>query len=206
MEIVNHKLPASHNIYTVSSVFNCNIEKLWDRLAMYKFVSEIYLFKLFSLEINVNQNAENINIWCSMFGSERPFPGSLVSPNVRKSEYLWVWSIVTGPVLPLAGGFIIWQDPGLSLAAVKIGDCEALSNITLGILLKYPFCFDLSFDWNCPEKIAKHQNMPHQFVSNHWRYFDREDCFLTKAINLQNSTTTKVNHQSYKSSLDFSKF
>ena len=30
--------------------------------------------------------------------------------------------------------------------AVKIEDCEALSNITLGILLKYPFCFDLSFD------------------------------------------------------------
>ena len=65
------------------------------------------------------------------------------------------------------------------------------SDLTLGILLKYPFCFDLSFDWNCPEKIAKHQNMPHQFLSNHWRYFDREDCFLTKqgykSSNLQNN-------------------
>ena len=136
--------------------------------------------------------SENVNIWCLVLALRLNLSQAvacLVSLNVRKSEYLWVWSIVAGADLSLAAALIIWRDPELWLAGgtkryfSQIEDCEALSDLTLGILLKYPFCFDLSFDWNCPERIACDQNMPHQFLSNHWRYFDREDCFLTKAIN-----------------------
>ena len=155
-------------------------------------------------------------IWRLVWDLQSDGPGNPRFLSVRMSgnqNIYEFWSIVNwARAFSLAAALITWPGPWLWLAAGEkryfVSDRRlrgSISSLTLGILLKYPFCFDLSFDWNCPEKIACDQNMPHQFLSNHWRYFDREDCFLTKPINLQTRKQQRRIIRRDKSSLDFSK-
>ena len=135
---------------------------------------------------------ENVNIWCLVLALRLNL-SQAVACQSKCQEIRIFMSLINcnrgwADWLPLSSPDAILRSDWLgrpSGVLCQAEDCEAQSDLTLGILLKYPFCFDLSFDWNCPEKIACDQNMPHQFLSNHWRYFDREDCFLTKPINLQ---------------------
>ena len=117
-------------------------------------------------------------IWRLVWDLQSDGPGNPRFLSVRMSgnqNIYEFWSIVNwARAFSLAAALITWPGPWLWLAAGEkryfVSDRRlrgSISSLTLGILLKYPFCFDLSFDWNCPEKIACDQNVPHQFLSNH---------------------------------------